>query len=56
MTIPARLCHFLMLEYISPPSAYHTPDGHMAQFPALCDYIKQGQVDQLKAHRISKEI
>jgi hypothetical protein len=42
MTILGRLCHALMPEYIPPRGAYHTPDGHMAQFPALCDYIEQG--------------
>jgi hypothetical protein len=30
---------------------YHVPDGHMDQFPALCDYIEQGQSKQLKTHR-----
>jgi hypothetical protein len=42
MTILARLCHFLMHEYISPRGAYHTLDGYMAQFLALYDYIEQG--------------
>jgi hypothetical protein len=42
MTILARLCHLLMCQYILSRGAYHTPDGHMAQFPKLCDYIKQG--------------
>jgi hypothetical protein len=42
MTIPSRICDFLMHEYISPHGVYHTPDGHMAQFPVLCDYIQQG--------------
>jgi hypothetical protein len=32
-----------MREYISPHGAYHIPDGHMPQFPALCDYIQQGR-------------
>jgi hypothetical protein len=41
MTIPVRLCHFLIHEYISPHDVYHTPDGHMTQFPVLCDYIEQ---------------
>jgi hypothetical protein len=39
MIIPARICHFLMHKYISPRGAYHTPDGHMAQFLTLYDYI-----------------
>jgi hypothetical protein len=56
MTISTRLYHFLMREYISHHSAYHTPDGRMVQFPALCDYIKQGRVDQLETHRKFKEI
>jgi hypothetical protein len=40
MTIPARLCHFLMCEYILPRGVYHIRNGHMAQFPVLCDYIE----------------
>jgi hypothetical protein len=56
MTIPAKLCCFLLREYISPRGAYHTRDGHMAQFPALCDYIEQGRVDQLETHRKFKEL
>jgi hypothetical protein len=51
MIIPARLCHFLMCEYISPRGAYHVFDGHMAQFPALCDYIEQGWAKQLETQR-----
>jgi hypothetical protein len=43
ITIPARLCHFLMSEYISPRVVYHTPNGHMTQFPVLCDYLEQGR-------------
>jgi hypothetical protein len=39
--ITSRICHFLMRDYISPCGVFHTPDGHMAKFPALCDYIKQ---------------
>jgi hypothetical protein len=41
VTVPARICHFMMHEYISPHGAYHAPDGHMTQFPVLCDYIEQ---------------
>jgi hypothetical protein len=37
LTIPTRIRHFLMREYIYPRDAYHIPDGHMTQFPALCD-------------------
>jgi hypothetical protein len=50
MTIPFRICHFLICEYISPRGAYHTHDGDMAQFPALCDYIHQGRANQLETH------
>jgi hypothetical protein len=39
MLVLSRLCHFLMREYISPKGMFDIPDGHMAQFPALCDYI-----------------
>jgi hypothetical protein len=43
MIVPARLCHLMMHEYIyiSPRGGYHVPDGYMAQFPMLCDYIEQ---------------
>jgi hypothetical protein len=43
MIIPSRICHFLMHVYISPHGAYHSPDGQMAQFTVLCEYIQQGQ-------------
>jgi hypothetical protein len=56
LTIPARHCHFLMCEFISPHGAYHVPDGHIAQFPALCDYIEQRLEKQLETHRKFKEI
>jgi hypothetical protein len=46
----------MMREYISPHGAYHVPDGQMAQFPALCDYIEQGQSKQLETHIKFKEI
>jgi hypothetical protein len=46
----------MMHEYISPHDAYHVPDGHMAQFSVLCDYIEQGRSKQLKTHRKFKEI
>jgi hypothetical protein len=39
LSVPSRLYHFLMCEYISPCGRFHIPDDHMAQFPALCDYI-----------------
>jgi hypothetical protein len=43
LLVPSRICHFLMRHYISPHGWFHIPDGHMAQFPALCDYIDQGR-------------
>jgi hypothetical protein len=42
MTILARLCQFLMHEYILPRGAYHVPNSQMTHFPRLCDYIEQG--------------
>jgi hypothetical protein len=42
MTIPSRICHLLMHEYILLRGAYYIPDGHIAQFPVLCDYIHHG--------------
>jgi hypothetical protein len=41
-SIPSRLCDFLLHEYILPCGRFYIPDGHMAQFPVLCDYILQG--------------
>jgi hypothetical protein len=37
LSVLSRLCHFLMREYILPRQWFHIPDGHMTQFPALCD-------------------
>jgi hypothetical protein len=42
LSVPSRICHFLMHHYISPCGQFHIPDGHMTQFPALYDYIDQG--------------
>jgi hypothetical protein len=39
VTIPSRICHFIMREYILPFGVFHTPDGHMAKFHVLYDYI-----------------
>jgi hypothetical protein len=30
LSVPSRLCHFLMREYISPRGRFHIADGHMA--------------------------
>jgi hypothetical protein len=46
----------MMHEYISPHDGYHTPDGHMVKFPALCDYIHQGQAKQMETHKKFREI
>jgi hypothetical protein len=35
---------------------YHVPDGHIAQFPVLCDYIEQGRAKQLETHKKFKEV
>jgi hypothetical protein len=56
LTVPANLCHFMMHEYISLRGAYHVPDGHMAQFLVLCDYIEQARSKQLETHSTFKEI
>jgi hypothetical protein len=45
-----------MYDYISPRGVFHTPDGHMAKFPTLCDYIKQGQSQQAGTHKKVKAI
>jgi hypothetical protein len=56
LPILSRLCHFLMREYISPHGVFHIPDGHMAQFSMLCDYILQGRAQQAKTHKKFKQI
>jgi hypothetical protein len=56
ITISSMIYHFIMREYISPRGGYHTPDGHMAQFLELCDYIKQGRAQQMKTHKKFREI
>jgi hypothetical protein len=55
LSIPSRLYHFLMCEYISSDGRFHIPDGHMAQFPALCDYIQQGRATQAETHKKFKK-
>jgi hypothetical protein len=56
MTIPSMICHFLMREYISSRGVFHTPDGHMAKFPALYVYIHQGRAKQANTHMKFTEI
>jgi hypothetical protein len=55
LTISSRLCHFLMREYISLHGRFYIPDGHMARFPTLCDYIQQGRTQQTKTHKKFKK-
>jgi hypothetical protein len=45
-----------MREYISLRGRFHIPNGHMAQFPALCDYIQQGRAQQAETHNKFKKI
>jgi hypothetical protein len=45
-----------MREYISPRGVFHTPDGHMAKFRTLCDYIQQGRSQQVDTHKKFKAI
>jgi hypothetical protein len=45
-----------MRDYISPRGVFHTPDCHMAKFPALCDYIKQERSQQVDTHKRFKAI
>jgi hypothetical protein len=56
LTIPSRLFHFLMREYISPHGVFHIPDGHMTQFLVLYDYILQGRAQQVKTNKKFKQI
>jgi hypothetical protein len=42
LTIPARLCYFLIREYIPSRDVYHVSNDHIAQFSALYDYIEKG--------------
>jgi hypothetical protein len=45
-----------MREYISLRGWFYIPDGHMAQFPMLCDYIHQGRAQQAETHKKFKKI
>jgi hypothetical protein len=56
MSVPSRLYHFLMREYISLRGRFHIPNGNMAQFPILCDYIQQGRATQVETHKKFKKI
>jgi hypothetical protein len=56
MSVLSRLCHFLIHEYISPRGRFHIPDGHMAQFPTLCDYILQQRAQQAETNKKFKKI
>jgi hypothetical protein len=56
LTIPSRLCSFLMREYMSLLGVFHIPNGHMAQFSALCDYMLQGRAQQAETHKKFKQI
>jgi hypothetical protein len=56
LTIPARLCYFLIREYIPSRDVYHVSNDHIAQFSTLYDYIEKGRSKQLKIHRKFKEI
>jgi hypothetical protein len=56
MLVLSRLCHFLIHEYISPRGRFHIPNGHMAQFPALCDYILQQRAQQAETNKKFKKI
>jgi hypothetical protein len=51
LTVPGKLSHFMMREYISPRNAYHVHDGHMAPFSMLCDYIEQEQSKYLETQK-----
>jgi hypothetical protein len=45
-----------MRDYISPHGVFHTPDGHMAKFPVIYDYIKQGWSQQVDTQKKFKAI
>jgi hypothetical protein len=42
--------------YISPRGWFHIPDGHMTQFPVLCDYVDQGQAQHVETNKKFKQI
>jgi hypothetical protein len=44
ITISERLCRFMMHEFISPKGSYHQDSGHMADNPALCDWVGESQI------------
>jgi hypothetical protein len=56
LSIASRICHFLMRHYISTRGWFHIPDGHMTQFPTLCDYIDQGRAHQAETNKKFKQI
>jgi hypothetical protein len=43
LSVPSRICHFLMRHYILPHAQFHIPYSHMDQFTVLCDDIDQGR-------------
>jgi hypothetical protein len=43
VTIYARLCRFMMHEFISPKGRYRPHKGHMADNAALCDWAGESQ-------------
>jgi hypothetical protein len=45
-----------MREYISPHGVFHIPDGHMAQFLVLCDYILHERAQQAETLKKFKQI
>jgi hypothetical protein len=42
MSIPERICRFMMQKFISPEGAYQK-HGHMSGFADLCDWTNEGQ-------------
>jgi hypothetical protein len=56
LSVPSRICHFLMRHYISPRGQFHIPDGHMTLFPTLCDYIDQGRAQHVETNMKFKQI
>jgi hypothetical protein len=56
LSVPTRICHFLMRHYISPHGRFHIPNGHMAQFPTLCDYIVQGRAQHVETNKKFKHL
>jgi hypothetical protein len=47
LSVPKRLCRYMMIEFRSPKGMYQQQPGHMADNDALCNWANIGQ-EQLR--------